>query len=290
MTNFIDFNIQDFSRLFNRHPFLVNHSLAGHKLFDLTGLISLATRLPADSIEYNAGDLPISLDPARTPHTGLTPAETIKHIREYNSWMVIKNVEQDPVYSNLLECCLEEARRFAGIEKSDMHDKHGFIFISSPGAVTPFHMDPEHNFLFQISGWKTITVFDRQDRNVLSEKELERFFMGGHRNLEFKKEYEPNGQVFRLQAGTGLHIPVTSPHWVRNGDEVSVSFSITFQSAEIERRSYIYKVNALLRKAGCTPVAPGVSVLHDTVKLWTFNLLRQLKRTLILPIRTWSHR
>jgi cytochrome P450 len=31
-----------------------------------------------------------------------------------------------------------------------MCQREGFIFISSPGAVTPFHLDPEHNFLLQI--------------------------------------------------------------------------------------------------------------------------------------------
>ncbi|MEZ5892338.1 MAG: hypothetical protein R3C58_04235 [Parvularculaceae bacterium] len=32
-------------------------------------------------------------------------------------------------------------------------------FRLSPGAVTPFHMDPEHNILLQIAGEKTFTIY-----------------------------------------------------------------------------------------------------------------------------------
>ncbi len=44
-------------------------------------------------------------------------------------------------------------------------------------------MDPEENFLLQMRGRKTMHVWDRADRSVLSELELERFFTGAHRNL-----------------------------------------------------------------------------------------------------------
>ena len=32
--------------------------------------------------------------------------------------------------------------------------REAFIFISSPNTVTPYHMDPEYNFLLQIRGTK----------------------------------------------------------------------------------------------------------------------------------------
>jgi hypothetical protein len=274
----------DFKHFFDRRPFQLTHTLKDHGLFDLAELMALARRLPEGNIEYNAGDVPINLDPNLTPRTGLSIEETIRRIRECNSWMVIKYIEQDQLYRNLLEICLGEIGDMAGIGTASMYDKQGFIFISSPGAVTPFHIDPEHNFLFQIRGWKAITVCDPKDRNVLTEQDLEKFFTGGHRNLKFRQEFASNGNVHRLQAGYGLHIPVTAPHWVKNGDEVSISFSVTFQSREIEDRSHIYKVNAVLRKAGITPVAPGISKLRDTAKIRVFNLLRKLKRALAFPI------
>ena len=37
------------------------------------------------------------------------------------------------------------------------------IFVSSPGAVTPFHMDHEHNFILQIRGNKKLYTWDPMD-------------------------------------------------------------------------------------------------------------------------------
>src|SRR5262245_63771662 len=83
---------------FARRPFVVRHRLTDHPLFALPRLIELARMLPEDRVEYNAGDVPVSLDPARTPRTGLSIDETIRRIEECRSWMVFKNVERDPEY------------------------------------------------------------------------------------------------------------------------------------------------------------------------------------------------
>ena len=52
---------------FGRQAFAVRHLLAGHPLFALPRLVALARRLPAARLEYNAGDVPITLDPKRAP-------------------------------------------------------------------------------------------------------------------------------------------------------------------------------------------------------------------------------
>jgi hypothetical protein len=61
-----------------------------------------------------------------------------------------------------------------------MTERKAFIFVSSPGAVTPYHVDFEYNFLLQIRGDKNITVFDAFDRSLLSEVQRERFVSGRH--------------------------------------------------------------------------------------------------------------
>ena len=40
-----------------------------------------------------------------------------------------------------------------------MLTSQGFIFVSSPNSVTPYHFDPEHNILLQIRGSKVMTQF-----------------------------------------------------------------------------------------------------------------------------------
>src|SRR5262249_4393034 len=95
-----------FRARFDREPFVVDHRLSDHRLSARPRLIELARTLPEDHVEYNAGNVPVSLDPARTPRTGLSIDETIRRIEECRSWMVFKNVERDPDYRALLDACL----------------------------------------------------------------------------------------------------------------------------------------------------------------------------------------
>ncbi len=129
-------------------------------------------------------------------------------------------------------------------------------------------MDGEHNFLLQIRGSKEVSIFDQNNRAVITEEELERYYQGkSHRNLKFNDSKQAYAQVFTLTPGVGLHFPVTAPHWVKNGNEVSISFSITFRSLESEKRSMLYFVNGRLRQLGMNPTSPGVSSWRDQVKL-----------------------
>jgi hypothetical protein len=262
--------IHGIDQRFGRAPFLVRHDLSGHPLFELPRLVELAQRLPAAQVEYNAGDLPVSQDPARTPRNGLSAGETIRRIETCRSWLVLKDVQAAPEYAALLERCLAEVRTARKLKY--MTDRAAFIFVSSPGAVTPYHMDPEENFLLQVRGRKTMHVWDPADRTVLSEQELERFFTGAHRNLAFKDSYQSRASSFELRPGNGVHVPLTSPHWVKNGPEVSVSFSITFQTRASQRRTQAHRVNARLRHWGLEPFPVGRSPLRDGLKQLAYRL------------------
>jgi Cupin-like domain len=255
-----------FTAQFARTPFLLPHHLCGHELFSLGRLVELSKRLPAAQVEYNAGEVPVGLDPARTPRNGLSPEETIRRIEECRSWLVLKNVERDPEYRLLLEACLAEVRAASTRLTEGLCDPHAFIFVSSPGAVTPYHMDPEENFLLQIRGTKTMSVFDRTDRSLVSEPQIERFFTGAHRNLAWREEFQRRARTFDLRPGVALHVPFASPHWVQNGPEVSISFSITFNTRASMRSLHAYQMNARLRRWGVVPVPVGRSALRDSLK------------------------
>src|SRR5436309_3049848 len=100
--------------------------------------------------------------------------------------MVLKNVEVVPEYRELLHACLAEVEALDHPAGRGVTLREGFVFVSSPGAVTPYHMDPELNFLLQIRGGKHMSVFPGRDRALLSEEELEHFYTGAHRNMLFK--------------------------------------------------------------------------------------------------------
>ncbi len=275
----IDVDRQVFEAYFNRKPFRVRHSLSGHALFELPRLLELARALPERFVEYNGGALPVGVRPEETPRTGLSAEETIRRIQECGSWMVLKRVEQHPEYGALLDRCLDEIAAHAGGFLGPMQRREGFIFLSSPGAVTPFHIDPEYNFLLQIRGTKTVSMWDPADRFVLPEEELERFYANFvHRNLPWRDVFQTTAFVLPLLPGDGLHFPVTVPHWVKNGAEVSISFSITFRTAESDRRELLYKANARLRKLGLQPTPVGQSILLDRSKQLAFGAAAALKR------------
>jgi hypothetical protein len=265
---------------FGRAPFRVRHRLAGHPLFALPRLLELARALPAEQVEHNAGNVPVSLRPELTPRTELSAEETVRRIEECQAWLVLKNVEADPEYRALLAECLAEVEGLGHPDATQIDHREAFVFLSSPGSVTPYHIDPEWNFLLQVRGRKCITVFPPDDRALLTEEELERFYAGAHRNLVFKEGLRALGRPFDLGPGEGAHVPVTAPHWVQNGPEVSVSFSITFQTRRSERRGALYRVNHWLRRRGLRPRPVGTSPWRDALKWAAFRAVRRTARLL----------
>lgn len=256
-----------FKQKFPDHPFVVKHNLVNHPLLQLPRLIELAQGLPADQIEYNAGNLDVNQDPSKTPHTGLSVEDTIQRIEEAKSWMVLKNVEQVPEYNKLLDECLDLVQTHSLQTLPGMYLREGFIFVTSPKSVTPFHIDPEHNFLLQIRGDKTVHIWDPSENDILTQEAMEAFHRGGvHRNQDYHDEYSKTEQKYTLKPGEGLHFPVTAPHWVQNEDNVSISFSITFRSDVSERANRIYRANAWLREKGMKPAPVGQAPWRDSGK------------------------
>jgi len=235
---------------------VIGHQLIDHPLLRLEALAELAQRLRPVDVEYNRGDLPVGIDPAATPANGLSITETIRSIEHCGSWMVLKFVEQDPAYRSLLEETLAELRPLVTPATGRMLKQEGFIFISSPDAVTPFHFDPEHNILLQIRGKKVMTVFPQDDPAIVGGPLHEAFHRGGHRNLPWQEAFADLGIPHALSPGDAIYVPVKAPHWVKNGPEPSISFSITWRSEWSYREEYAHGFNAILRKAGAHPAMP----------------------------------
>jgi len=254
----LQFNREQLRAQFNKRPFHVKHSLTEHPLFELGRLLELSKALPPECIEYNSGELQTNQDPSLTPMNGLSIQETIARIRDNKSWMVMKFVEKDPEYRELLHTLLAPVLKETADLAPNPDRLFGFIFISSPRAITPYHMDPEHNFLLQIRGTKTMHVWSPDDRYALPELQLERFYAKHpHRNMKYDPSFESSAYQLHMGPGDGIHVPVTSPHHVRVGDEVSISFSITFRSDVSLRRSFIARTNCRLRERGFNPPPVG---------------------------------
>ncbi|MHA7818991.1 MAG: transcriptional regulator [Erythrobacter sp.] len=256
-------------------PHKVAHALDRHPLLELEALASLAERLPAKSVEFNRGDLPIGVD-GKPDATGLTIAETIRKVAEANSWAVLKNVEQVPEYSALLMDLLSEIRSEIERRTGEMLAPQAFIFISSPSAVTPYHFDPEHNILLQLRGSKTMTQFPAGDPRFASDETHESYHSGGPRELRWDDDLMDGAREFALGPGEAVYVPVMAPHFVRNGPESSISFSITWRSTWSYAESDARMFNHWLRQRGLQPKAPDRWPASNAAKAYFYRALRRL--------------
>jgi hypothetical protein len=273
MTTLLEIDPAGFDAHFAKAPFAVRHNLAEHQLLTVGRVAELADALPESSVEHNLGNVDKLVPTGEAPRLDATPGEIARGIETNGSWMVLKNIEQDPAYKALLDDALGEVSAWSDREGGQTL-REGFIFLSAPNSMTPAHVDPEHNFLLQIRSSKTMHTGDFPDAETRN-RTLEAFHSGAHRNID----WEPlNDKPFALEPGDGVYMPVAKPHWVQNGPDVSVSLSITFRTPATEREARLWLTNNRLRKLKVTPREPGASERADKVKDAAARTLSKLRR------------
>lgn len=255
----------------------LGHRLGDHPLLTLDALAALGERLPASQVEYNPGDIPIGIRPEDIPSNGLSIGETIRTIDANRSWAVLKNIESEPEYRALLMALLGELAPVVAPRTGAMLTPQGFIFISSPGSITPFHFDPEHNILLQLRGTKVMHVWPAGDERFANRIEHERYHTGGQRNLPWDDAFRDGAQQVPLAPGDAVLMPVMAPHFVANGDAPSISLSITWRSEWSYRESEAHAANAALRRLGFDPAMPPRWPRHARAKTIAWRVLRRLR-------------
>ncbi len=272
---FPDFSRANFAHNYPEMPHMLRHNLHDEPRLTLDALATLAEALPDKSIEYNRADLPVGVDPDAVEANGLSIADTIRTVEKNHSWAVLKNIEQVPAYHALLLELLDELRPEIEACTGPMLNPQGFIFVSSPHAVTPFHFDPEHNILLQLRGSKVMTQFPPNDDRMVPAEEHERYFLGGHRNLTWREDFVQWGTDYPMAPGDALFVPVMAPHHVRVGPEPSISLSITWRSAWSYAEADAHAMNAVLRHMGLKPRRPGRFPHGNTAKAISWRALRR---------------
>jgi oxalate decarboxylase/phosphoglucose isomerase-like protein (cupin superfamily) len=258
----------------------LSHAIVDQPLLTLASLVELGAALPPESVEYNPGNLPIGIKAEDVPSPRLSITETIRSIEENGSWMVLKRIEQHPAYAALLAETLAEITPMVRAKTGAMLGTEGFIFISSPGAVTPFHFDPEHNILMQIAGQKVMHVFPAADEAIVSPTAHEAFHLGQqHRNLPWQDDYAARGEAYALIPGDAIYVPVKSPHWVQNGNAVSISLSVTWRSEWSYQEADARAFNHHARKYGITPASPKRYPQSNKAKSLAFRVARKVGLT-----------
>ena len=258
----------EFAAKFNRRQFTFQHHLSDHALFQLPRLIELARTTAAtraDDLYYDAGVQDIGQRWGTAPSV-FPVDETIDRIEHAGAWIVLKRADTDPDYAALLNRCMADILEVSGRQlEREMRRKEVIVFITSPNRVTTYHIDSENNFLLQLSGDKEINLFRPEDREVTTEQEIERFYTTDTNAAVYKPLLQHRAEVFTLTPGMGVHIPINAPHWLKNGNNISISVSINYHSYDSERAA-IYRANHYLRRLGLRPTPPFRSPVLDTVK------------------------
>lgn len=276
-----------FRSKFDHSSFEFRHRLASHPAFSLDRLIELAqeTQLKRPgNLYYDAGITDLNQRWDRTPKPEFSAADAIQRLEHCGAWIVLKRADKNPEYAQVLRECMAELQELTGLNLDRvMKLQEVILFITSPQRITTYHIDRECSLLLQIQGDKHISIFDRNDREVLPEEEIERFWSVDHNAPRYKPELQSHATIYRLSPGIGVHIPVNAPHWVQNGNNISVSLNVNFQYRDAMRAN-VYRSNYLLRKMGMKPSPPGISPVKDKIKsvailpaVWAKNLSHRRK-------------
>ena len=265
-----------FAIAFPRLPFAIRHRLVDDPLFSLSRIVDLVRELPRDHIEFNSGKVAIGQDPNTVPIIDLDPQEIVRRIESCGAWMVLKRVEAHPDYRALLERTLlsvAEAHGYRSVKDAGFEDIRGFLFVSSPNATTPFHIDGEDNFFVHIHGEKYFTICDNRDGSVLSDEAIEAGLCS-HRNVSYQPDFESKSTCYSLQPGDGVFVPYLWPHWVRTGSEYSISLAVTWKTKSTIRKNEVLLVNSMLRRLGLPQSAPGRKPALDAFKVAAFRAVK----------------
>lgn len=246
----------------------VQHRLGEHHLLQPDQLIELGRRLEVGGLVRTHSDkatagTPFNDAPSMHPNRR-SAEETLGRIRDAGAWMSLLNVQTDEVYRKLVDSVIDEVRPH--VEKRDpgVCYRGGWIFITSPNAVTPFHIDKEHNFILQVRGTKKLYVWDHRDVEVCSEEARDRFHFDHSRELiRWREDFKQRAQIFHLQPGQGAYMPSTSPHMVENDDNPSITVSFTYYTDATRRNSRLHALHQRLRNAGKTPAPVGTRAARD---------------------------
>jgi Cupin-like domain len=268
-----------FTTHFNRSSFVFSHNLAEHPLFELSRIAELAETIlvkgnPAHfTYFYNTGLSAGSQYREMQPKEKV--AEAIAHIKESSSWLKLTSIhEVDSDYQLIIDQFIGELEDVMGVPlRQEITWMSPTLFVASPHTVTPYHIDHECNFLLQVRGSKEVNLFDPHDRSVLTEQEVERYYIGDGEAVSYREENQPKASVYQLTPGLGVHHPIHAPHWVKNGNDVSIALSIGFCTKSSDLQARIYQTNHYLRKLKLQPTPPGKSRIKDKIKIYFIGML-----------------
>ncbi|WP_033074180.1 cupin-like domain-containing protein [Sphingopyxis sp. MWB1] len=244
-----DSSLQSLSHAYPAAPALLHHSLEGHPLLDYPALAEAARALPQSHVERRVADAVNGGDFAHDSASGQDAATLLETMQVDGNWIMLRCVEQLPAYRKLLEELIAVIAPAISPATGTARNIKGFVFISAPGTLTPFHFDCEHNILFQVRGDKQFATYPPAPPWLPLDRH-EAYFAAGDNMLPWQEDYLGDARVHSLTAGDALFVPYASPHWVKAGSTPSISLSMTWQCDWSHIAADAMLANPLLRRIG----------------------------------------
>lgn len=260
----------------DREAFKFKHDLLDHDAMSLANLERIIPALPKENVFFSQGlvDRNTNFDRAHIDHpTGLSLEQTLENLRTSNAYIMVRQPELSPSFQPLFRELLSEVEvimQQRGVGRKAV-DPMLYMFIASPNAITPFHLDRYSTMLLQFRGSKQVWVYPPNDARLVPPEIEEDFVVTAERRPKYDPALDHLATCFEFSPGEALHIPFLAPHHVKNGpDDVSISLSIIFNTPATARQlralRFNYEVRRALTPIGYSPTPVGRARRLDDVK------------------------
>ena len=114
-------------------PILVEHGLVDHPLLEIESILALMERIDPKHTDWHVGDVPLDMV-GRPPTTDLSARETLERIETCGAWLGVDKMQVDPTYAKLVNRVVADVEKALPGVCTGIHQREGYIFVSSPGA------------------------------------------------------------------------------------------------------------------------------------------------------------
>lgn len=275
---------EDFQAVKEKRPFIFCHNLHRSAHFDWTGLKKLVhaastpeprrggfLREPAPRGSFNLGKE--SVENWGSPEFRKKMDAALDTLPTCDARIKLSGIAEYLDYGGVVRQVTEEISMATGVDfHKDFYPCTATLFLSSPGILTPYHIDSECNFLVQIQGEKLFHSWDGTNREIVPSAHLEEFWQG----IAFREKTTRQPQDFHLEPGNGIYNPPFFPHEVYTCGAPSISLSLGYDpkaSAEPE----IHRMNSMMRKLHLHPSPIYAHPARDWIKSRALRKAVQLK-------------
>jgi hypothetical protein len=250
----------------------LTHALGDEPLLQTDALVALGKRCRGTNRWYtfsNRASADTDFDAASSLFPNDRSAvESLRDIERADAWVLLRHIQADPLYRDLVDRAFDPIVPFIERRDPGLYYRAGWIFSASPHTFTPFHIDRSHVLLLQVRGCKTVYVWDPDDTEVVDDSARD-VFHARHdlSQTRWNEAFRARAHAFHLTPGTGVYMPLTSPHMVETSDDASTTVSFTYNTTATRRIAKIHVMRDTLRHIGLHTPARGRNPWFDRAAL-----------------------